>query len=280
VDGRADQYAFGVILYEALTGRAPYEGDTAITIAVQHIQGELTPLRSLNPAIPENVAAVVTRALSRDPSDRFPSCLALLADLEGALRNVVGRASTLIAGPAGNPTSAPATASSNAGPGGHTPARASVAGILSSAGSVGSTPVQPATASQLQLAPRISRLVAAAIDLCLALFLPSFVVALIGQLLAAPLILSATAFWLTPLIFWIVCESLWGGTPGKRVFKLRVCLTSGAPVTFVPSILRALFLYPDVLAGPFLIAFTRRRQRLGDLVAGTMVTRSAAPASG
>jgi uncharacterized RDD family membrane protein YckC len=72
-------------------------------------------------------------------------------------------------------------------------------------------------------------------------------------------------------------EEIWNGrTPGKRAFGLRVVQTDGQPVGLGPVLLRNLLRPFDValvLVGAFLILFTRRRQRLGDLVAGTIVVR-------
>ena len=72
-------------------------------------------------------------------------------------------------------------------------------------------------------------------------------------------------------------EEIWNGqTPGKRAFGLRVIQTDGQPVGLGPVLLRNLLRPFDVLLvamGAFLILFTRRRQRLGDLVAGTIVVR-------
>jgi uncharacterized RDD family membrane protein YckC len=72
-------------------------------------------------------------------------------------------------------------------------------------------------------------------------------------------------------------EEIWNGqTPGKRAFALRVIQTDGQPVGLGPVLLRNLLRPFDVLlaaVGAFLILFTRRRQRLGDLVAGTIVVR-------
>jgi uncharacterized RDD family membrane protein YckC len=93
---------------------------------------------------------------------------------------------------------------------------------------------------------------------------------LAGALYAAFLLLIA--FGYHPFF-----EEIWNGqTPGKRAFGLRVIQTDGQPVGLGPVLLRNLLRPFDVLLalmGAFLILFTRRRQRLGDLVAGTIVVR-------
>ena len=77
VDGRADQYALGCMLYEALTGRQPFKGDSAVATAAQRLEGDAPDLASLRPDVPRGLDAVVRRAMARDPADRFVSTGAL-----------------------------------------------------------------------------------------------------------------------------------------------------------------------------------------------------------
>jgi Protein kinase domain/Yip1 domain len=86
LDGRADLYAFGVILYELCTGRVPFRGETTWETCYQVMQAPLPPPRSLNAQLPENVAAVLVQALARDRNARFESG----AELETALRAAIG----------------------------------------------------------------------------------------------------------------------------------------------------------------------------------------------
>ncbi|CAN5249638.1 hypothetical protein BH20ACT9_BH20ACT9_20360 [soil metagenome] len=81
VAGAADQYALGVLLYESLTGRQPFKGDSAVATAARRLEHDPEPLRSLRPDVPERLADAVTRAMARDPSDRFPSTAGLAATL-------------------------------------------------------------------------------------------------------------------------------------------------------------------------------------------------------
>ncbi|MDP8970902.1 MAG: protein kinase, partial [Actinomycetota bacterium] len=79
VDGRADQYALGCCLYEALTGQQPFTGDSAFATAAQRLKRDPLPPRSLRADLPPGLAAIVVRAMARQPDDRFPSA-AVLAD--------------------------------------------------------------------------------------------------------------------------------------------------------------------------------------------------------
>jgi hypothetical protein len=85
VDGRTDVYSLGIILYEMLTGRVPYEAETPMAVVVKHITSPLPPPRSLNPAISPAVERVVLKALAKNPNDRFPRAGALVEALEAAL---------------------------------------------------------------------------------------------------------------------------------------------------------------------------------------------------
>jgi beta-lactam-binding protein with PASTA domain len=86
----SDLYSIGVILYEALTGRLPFEADSAVAIAMKQVSH--TPQRpsSINPAISPALDAAVMRALEKDPGRRFQSAAAFIAALDAALREPGG----------------------------------------------------------------------------------------------------------------------------------------------------------------------------------------------
>ncbi len=80
-DYRSDIYSAGCLLYEVLTGRPPYIGDTPVSIAFQHVSGELIKPRSLNQNLPEGLDIILTVALAKKPEDRYQSAKDMLADI-------------------------------------------------------------------------------------------------------------------------------------------------------------------------------------------------------
>ena len=82
----SDLYSIGVILYEALTGRVPFEADSAVAVAMKQVSQ--TPLRpsSINPRVSSALDAAVMRALAKEPGERFQSADAFIAALDAALK--------------------------------------------------------------------------------------------------------------------------------------------------------------------------------------------------
>ncbi len=85
VDERTDVYSLGVILYEMLTGRVPYEAETPMAVVVKHITSPLPLPRSVNPAIPEVVERVILKALAKDVTDRYARAGELVQALKAAI---------------------------------------------------------------------------------------------------------------------------------------------------------------------------------------------------
>lgn len=85
IDGRSDQYSLGVILYELVTGRPPYDADTPIAVVIKHIYDPLRPPRDLNPELPENVERVIVRALAKNPEERFATVGEMVRALQVAI---------------------------------------------------------------------------------------------------------------------------------------------------------------------------------------------------
>jgi eukaryotic-like serine/threonine-protein kinase len=117
---QSDLYSVGVTLYEMLTGRTPFQSDTDVGMAYQHINEQPQPPRQLNPLIPPQLEAIILRALSKNPAGRFGSA----AEMEQALRNYAAfGAQATVAVPLAPPRPAPAPAAMPPRPAAIAPAR-------------------------------------------------------------------------------------------------------------------------------------------------------------
>lgn len=87
VDQRSDIYSLGIIMYELITGRVPFTADTALALALQHIQSPITPPSKIVPNIPPAVEQVILKALDKSPENRFANTDELVAAWKIALNN-------------------------------------------------------------------------------------------------------------------------------------------------------------------------------------------------
>jgi eukaryotic-like serine/threonine-protein kinase len=88
VDQRSDLYSVGVVLYELLTGKLPFTGESPVEIAMKHLSDTPLPPSELNPEVPEELDKVVMRALAKDPARRYQSAEQMDADLERVARGL------------------------------------------------------------------------------------------------------------------------------------------------------------------------------------------------
>ena len=82
VDTRSDIYSLGVVMYEMMAGRPPYDGDSPVSVAIQHINGGAAMPSTINPNIPGGLEQIIMKSMAHEIHDRYPSATRMLADMD------------------------------------------------------------------------------------------------------------------------------------------------------------------------------------------------------
>lgn len=86
-DAKSDLYSLGVVLYEMVTGRVPFDADTPVSVALKHMQEKPVEPIELNPAIPQSLNNLIMKAMQKDPSLRYNTATEMIQDLDRILKN-------------------------------------------------------------------------------------------------------------------------------------------------------------------------------------------------
>ncbi len=85
VDGKTDIYSLGIVMYEMITGRVPFDGDSTVAVAIQHLQEEMPSPRDYAPELPISMEKIILKCTQKNPDRRYDSITALLSDLRKSL---------------------------------------------------------------------------------------------------------------------------------------------------------------------------------------------------
>ena len=87
IDFRSDIYSFGIVIYEMVTGRLPFEGDSPVTVALKHLQEEPVPPKNINSAIPDSLNKLILKAIEKEPIKRYQNAKEMIQDLQKIQEN-------------------------------------------------------------------------------------------------------------------------------------------------------------------------------------------------
>ena len=87
VDNRSDIYSLGVVMYEMMTGRPPYDGESPVAVAIKHINGGAAMPSTLNPNIPGGLEQIIMKGMAHEPGNRYATATAMLYDMEEFRKN-------------------------------------------------------------------------------------------------------------------------------------------------------------------------------------------------
>lgn len=82
IDSRTDLYSLGVVIYEMVTGRVPFDADSPVSVALKHIQEEVVPAKNINSAVPESLNKLILKAMEKEQIKRYQSAKEMIIDLE------------------------------------------------------------------------------------------------------------------------------------------------------------------------------------------------------
>ena len=87
IDFRSDIYSFGIVLYEMVTGRLPFEGESPVTVALKHLQEEPVPPKNINSTIPDSLNKLILKAIEKEPIRRYQNAKEIIQDLQKIQEN-------------------------------------------------------------------------------------------------------------------------------------------------------------------------------------------------
>ena len=104
VDYKSDIYSLGIVMYEMVTGRVPYDGDTAVAVAIQHLQDEMVPPSRYAPDLPHSLEMIILKCTQKSPDRRYADMAEVLVDLKRVLINPNDEFVQIVSGSTGEKT--------------------------------------------------------------------------------------------------------------------------------------------------------------------------------